>query len=201
LLTIASAVSLTLFAATLVLWPVGWWRGIRLGYVGMPRGDGSVTRREIACGAGKFDYLFQYRQETPVAIALVDARGLYVDVGHYSPYDFIQASPRIEGRLLGFSFRRWDRSEVNSLGGTSVFARMRAVVPCWAMALAFAPLPMIRFVQRGRHGRRAQSGECAQCGYDLRATPRRCPECGKEVIASVAAEASISWPPAHSSRS
>ena len=50
-------------------------------------------------------------------------------------------------------------------------------VPYWMMALAFmiTPLVQIAVVQRRRP---KDFGKCPSCGYDLRATPDRCPECG-----------------------
>ena len=48
-------------------------------------------------------------------------------------------------------------------------------LPHWFIALLFAILPAWRFAATRR---KPDSSSCPQCGYDLRATPERCPECG-----------------------
>src|SRR4051794_28842260 len=49
----------------------------------------------------------------------------------------------------------------------------------WLPGLALIGL-VVSLVGRSlsRHGGRFPAGLCRRCGYDLRATPERCPECG-----------------------
>jgi hypothetical protein len=57
-------------------------------------------------------------------------------------------------------------------------SRSRAEVPAWFIVLAFLILPFWRVGHFTRARRRRRAGLCPACGYDLRATPGRCPECG-----------------------
>ena len=60
--------------------------------------------------------------------------------------------------------------------GTATFARAwNVTVPHWFPVMLFAAVPSVRFRPRRR---RRPVGLCPACGYDLRATPDRCPECG-----------------------
>ena len=73
--------------------------------------------------------------------------------------------------LLGFEYT--ERHEVS--------LRMRSqtlAVPHWGVLVAFALLPVLRVTALSDRRRRRRLGLCPACGYDLRATPGRCPECG-----------------------
>ena len=52
-------------------------------------------------------------------------------------------------------------------------------VPHWSAVSLTAVLPAL-WILRRRMLPRHIAGGCAGCGYDLRATPARCPECGKQ---------------------
>lgn len=77
------------------------------------------------------------------------------------------------GGVLGFRYVRHD------YGPGTPFGTFRACyIPHWATmgvsgVVAAGGVMLIR-VDRRRRG----MGLCAKCGYDLRATPERCPECG-----------------------
>jgi hypothetical protein len=70
------------------------------------------------------------------------------------------------------------------LGATLGFRRKETryctewLIPDYAIALPFAVLPLAQVTVRARRKRDAVRGLCATCGYDLRASPDRCPECG-----------------------
>jgi len=68
-----------------------------------------------------------------------------------------------------------------------VVAYQITAVPFAVPALVFAVLGLLPWVRRRRSARRREEwvrrGLCPACGYDLRATETRCPECGALLVA------------------
>jgi hypothetical protein len=53
------------------------------------------------------------------------------------------------------------------------------IFPYWVPAIPFLVLPLLWVRRHLKHNRK---GFCPVCGYDLRATPQRCPECGHQPV-------------------
>jgi hypothetical protein len=98
-------------------------------------------------------------------------------------WDRYEHSNRPEGvRLREFEWRRTPAPLAIQFRATRYGGE--TPVPYWATVLALAVLPTCRVtlprVRRWLERRRRDCvGRCGYCGYDLRATPDRCPECGR----------------------
>jgi hypothetical protein len=86
-------------------------------------------------------------------------------------------NPDVRGRplwvWLGFRFSHSIHDSSPPFPGFT-----EARLPHWLVVLAAAAPPAAWFGRWWRRRRRHVAGRCPRCGYDLRATPDRCPECG-----------------------
>ena len=108
-----------------------------------------------------------------------------------------EAYPGEKGMVLdlrpqnGKTFYRWSADAVAKSGSMPRFGFKTAVAGsanrpylrtiqvsrAWTLGV-FAILPVGRLVYALLRRRRKAMGLCSVCGYDLRASPQRCPECG-----------------------
>jgi hypothetical protein len=89
-------------------------------------------------------------------------------------------------RLAGF--RYFDSPRRYSTTGPVqywTFGFRYVTVPAWFPVLLLGTPSTWWLLRRLNRARRARAGQCLACGYDLRATPGRCPECGTTAPTSV----------------
>jgi len=79
----------------------------------------------------------------------------------------------------------WDQSLRFMLRRTDEprFRCIELCLPMWTVCLLTGVVPVywLLGMKRRRRRYRVLRGLCPRCGYDLRATPHRCPECGTTV--------------------
>ena len=95
------------------------------------------------------------------------------------PYPWRRNSVR--GATFGGGFDATVGSSVSHFKSGTTPVRQRAWwVSHWVICAATIPLPLWCSVGLSKRKRRQRlkEGRCLACGYDLRGTPNRCPECG-----------------------
>jgi hypothetical protein len=100
-----------------------------------------------------------------------------IDAG-YSDWKTVTIPTAItDWRHAGIVYLTWDSGDATRKIPTAL-----VVLPLWLPTVTFALLPVSRGLlllkRRSRRGHRDRANLCQACGYDLRATPDRCPECG-----------------------
>src|SRR5207253_2011903 len=85
--------------------------------------------------------------------------------------------------MLGFFTAKGTLTGPNWRGWTCTVWR----APYWSLVVAFGALPLMSLRRGVTMVSWARRGKCRSCGYDIRATPHKCPECG-HVVATVPAK-------------
>jgi hypothetical protein len=167
LLNLLTAGSLLLCVAAAALWVRS--HSFQDGLQVRPRSGGGLVVH-VSWGKGSIICTRTFGQVNGV-MPLHRRFQFYRSTGRYPPVD-LYAHWGTRAPLFhagGFAVSR-PSPEFGALGGV--------LAPLWFPAALFALPPAawlgLRLHRLGRH----RTGVCPRCGYDLRATPERCPECG-----------------------
>ena len=153
LFTLLSALSLLLSLAAVALWVRSYWLFDDLSYT---TERGSVSLANPRGGLLLYSDAMN-AQATRRRIGFSHSRTRALDLA----------------RAFGSPHRKW-----GPVRAWSPPPHRIVVVQWWLPATLLAVAPGVSLASRLRLRRRRLLGLCSFCGYDLRASPGRCPECG-----------------------
>jgi hypothetical protein len=118
------------------------------------------------------EYGWQHITSAPDPVSDISLRLYTLSVGARDTW--------VDRKWAGFAFLQW-----RSANGANSMTMV--ILPFWALTTVSALPPLVWLIRRVHsRARRRRAGHCPACGYDLRATPDRCPECGNVVMSQTA---------------
>jgi hypothetical protein len=119
-------------------------------------------------------YVFDYFQD--MSGGLVDKAQWYFLFNMGSRNGKFRSFRLLKGGVATFDAYRPESTTPN---------RIRTIViPYWMLVAISLPMPILRARRAAWRRIARRRGLCVFCGYDIRATPGRCPECGRQQNAS-----------------
>ncbi len=169
LITILSVVSMVLCAATCLVGVRSYWCQWRLSY---EKHVGRWYTVSIVEGVALWEFR---RCADPVERppALLRWHSEYLPRGTTVNVDGFSYGPHF-GR---FGIGRWNTDDSPVDGEAEYWDCQGIQTPVWGIAVPLLAFPSMLYWKKSSR-RRMREARCRQCGYDLRATPERCPECG-----------------------
>lgn len=170
LFTTVSVISFALCLATTALWVRSYSHSDSVTH--FPH-SGTGLKWWIASSRGMFDIL---HTDDRVPSELDTVAGWSFNTSRERNSDMKDIIRVHAGRSDSSTSQFLDFAYLSRLGDR--LSSSRLWFPHWSLVLLFAVLPALWLRSFIRSRRRNRIGLCLVCGYDLRATPDRCPECG-----------------------
>jgi len=173
LLNTATVVSLVLCVATVVLWV--------LSYRVEPKVEGMRAKRiwQVSVTGGRVG-VYHERNVGPNAAYREDEERPYGV--RYAPRTSPVEPPPVltaaNGRDVDLNWGAFRMAVHDGSGEPWPSIVTLVMLPCWAVCATLLLPPAARALHWAASHRQRRRGRCPACGYDLRGTPDRCPECG-----------------------
>jgi hypothetical protein len=177
--------STVLLVACLSMWLRSHWSADYLGCLLAPESDRAGWGYFHSDSGGMLVGSSNYRVDKPYTVTAGhlsrEASGKYPVMR--APMASMETMQKF-ARFRRWGFGAWLAYDPYPMMVFQEIDRPYIAAPYWFLTICTIPLPALwvrRSLRRSRERKGFQTGICIQCGYDLRASPNRCPECGEVV--------------------